>query len=141
MFSGFNGLPQFVHTILPKGTNEPHFGHMFLKYCFDDRLMVSGHHLSKEAPHPEQNFAPSFTSLPQLLQNGIFHSYISYCNFSPQFGQNLFSSDNSAPQLSHLITSSSTSTVSSDIGSAGSSSVAVKSFPHPGQNLESLNNP
>ena len=69
--SGFNKLPQFVHATFPTGIIDPHFGHTVPEVLFcwvaDDGVSsVCG------APHPEQNLVPSFNSLPQLLQNGIF---------------------------------------------------------------------
>ena len=73
-FSGFNGLPQFVHTIFPTGTNVPHFEHAIVKLLFCWLLVVSVSSVI-ETPHPGQNLVPSFISLPQLLQKGIFFTH------------------------------------------------------------------
>ncbi len=69
--SGFNKLPQFVHATFPKGIVDPHFGQMVpeILFCW---VFVDEASPVCEAPHPEQNLVPSFNSLPQLLQNGIF---------------------------------------------------------------------
>lgn len=68
--SGFNGLPHLVHATFPNGTGEPHLGQGVTILLFCWVFVVSPPSVS-EAPHPEQNLVPSFTSLPQLLQNGI----------------------------------------------------------------------
>lgn len=59
--SGFNKLPHFVQAAFPNGTIDPHCGQgvpEILFWCvFDEGVSPVS-----EAPHPEQNFAPSFTS-------------------------------------------------------------------------------
>ena len=59
--SGFNKLPQFVHATFPNGIMDPQLGQIFpeVLFCcvFDDGVSPVS-----EAPHPEQNFAPSLTS-------------------------------------------------------------------------------
>ena len=69
--SGFKRLPQFVQAMFPTGTGDPHLGHGVVAALF---FCAFGDGVSpvSEAPHPGQNLASFFTSLPQLLQKGIF---------------------------------------------------------------------
>lgn len=64
--SGFNKLPQLEHATFPNGTGDPHFGQGVPKLVVACWVFADSSSSVREAPHPEQNLVPSFTSLPQL---------------------------------------------------------------------------